>query len=147
MANTLISGPAGAGKSKLARDLLAQVDGPGATVDFQAIYAALLLLLRGPDGRYPERDPADAHLLALSEYVRKAMISGAREMDVEIIATNSDGSPSRREYLRGLLGPGAVETVLDPPRAVVVDRLSINGVLSQQCGQAIDRWYGRLPNG
>ena len=141
MANTLISGPAGAGKSKLARDLLAQADGPGAIVDFQAIYAALLLLLRGPDGRYPERDPADAHLLALSEYVRKAMISGAREMDVEIIATNSDGSPARREYLRGLLGPGAVETVLDPGRKVVVDRLSINGVLSQQCGQAIDRWY------
>ena len=147
MANTLISGPAAAGKSKLARELLAQVDGPGAIVDFQAIYAALLLLLRGPDGRYPERDPADAHLLALAEYVRKAMISGAREMDVEILATNSDGSPSRREYLRGLLGPGAVETVLDPGRQVVVDRLSVNGVLSVQCGQAVDRWYGNLPNG
>ena len=65
-------------------------------------------------------------------------------MDIEIIATNSDGSPARREYLRGLLGPGAVETVLDPGRAVVEERLSVNGVLSQQCGQAIDRWYGRL---
>ena len=147
MANTLISGPSGAGKSNLARELLAQVQGQGAIVDFQAIYAALLLLLRGPDGRYPERDPADAHLLALAEYVRRAMITGAREMDIEILATNSDGSPARREYLRGLLGPGAVETVLDPGKAAVVDRLSINGVLSQQCGQAVDRWYGRLPNG
>ena len=147
MANTLISGPSGAGKSALARDLLAQVQGQGAIVDFQAIYSALLMLRRDPSGRYPERDPADAHLLALSEYVRRAMITGARDMDIEIIATNSDGSPARREYLRGLLGPGAVETVLDPGRAVVVDRLSINGVLSQQCGQAVDRWYGRLPNG
>ena len=147
MANILVSGPAGAGKSRLARDLLAQMQGQGAIVDFQAIYSALLLLLRGPDGRYPERDPADAHLLALSEYVRKAMFTGAREMDIEVIATNSDGSPSRREYLRGLLGAGAVEQVLDPGRKVVVDRLSINGVLSQQCGQAIDRWYGGLPNG
>ena len=65
---------------------------------------------------------------------------------MEIIATNSDGSPARREYLRGLLGPGAVETVLDPGRKVVVDRLSINGVLSQQCGQAVGRWYGSLPD-
>ena len=147
MANTLISGPSGAGKSQLARDLLAQVQGPGAIIDFQAIYSAMLLLRRGDDGRYPERDPADVHLLALSEYVRKAAISGAREMDIEIIATNSDGSPARREYLRGLLGAGAVETVLDPGKATVVDRLSVNGVLSQQCGQAVDRWYGRLPNG
>ena len=147
MANTLISGPSGAGKSKLARELLAQVQGQGAIVDFQSIYAALLLLRRGDDGRYPERDPADAHLLALSEYVRRVMISGAREMDIEIIATNSDGSPQRREYLRGLLGPGAVETVLDPGLKAVVDRLSINGVLSQQCRDGINRWFGNLPNG
>ena len=146
MANTLVSGPAAAGKGKLARELLAQVQGPGAIVDFQSIYAAMLLLRRDPEtGRYPERDPADAHLLALAEYVRKAMISGAREMDVEIIATNSDGSPARREYLRGLLGPGAVEVVLDPGRKVVVDRLSVDGVLSQQCGQAVGRWFGSLP--
>ena len=147
MANTLISGPSGAGKSRLARELLAQVQGQGAIVDYQAIYSAMLLLRRREDGRYPERDPVDAHLLALAEYVRRAMITGARDMDIEIIATNSDGSPARREHLRGLLGPGAVETVLDPGRKVVVDRLSINGVLSQQCGQAVDRWYGRLPNG
>ncbi len=147
MANTLISGPAGAGKSQLARDLLAQVQGQGAIIDFQAIYTSMLLLRRREDGRYPERNPVDAHLLALAEYVRRAMITGALDMDIEIIATNSDGSPARREHLRGLLGPGAVETVLDPGKAAVVDKLSINGVLSEQCGQAIDRWYGGLPNG
>ena len=148
MANTLISGPAGAGKSQLSRDLLGQVQGQGAIIDFQSIYAALLMLRRDPEtGRYPERDPADAHLLALSEYTRRAMISGALEMDIEIIATNSDGSPQRREYLRGLLGPGAVEVVLDPGRAVVEQRLSVNGVLSQQCQNGINRWFGNLPNG
>ena len=148
MPNTLVSGPAGAGKSRLAGELLGQVQGQGAIVDFQSIYAALLMLRRDPEtGRYPERDPADAHLLALAEYVRKAMITGAREMDIEIIATNSDGSPQRREYLRGLLGPGAVETVLDPGRAVVEERLSVNGRLSQQCLDGINRWFGNLPNG
>ena len=147
MPNTLVSGPAGAGKSNLARELLAQVQGPGAIVDFNSIYTAMLLLRRGDDGSYPERDPADAHLLALAEYVRKAMITGAREMDIEIIATNSSGSPQRREYLRGLLGPGAVEVVVDPGRAVVEQRLSVNGVLSQQCQDGINRWFGNLPNG
>ena len=147
MANTLISGPSGAGKSQLARELLAQVQGQGAIVDFQAIYSAMLLLRRRDDGRYPERDPADAHLLALAEYVRRAMITGAREMDIEIIATNSDASPQRREYLRGLLGPGAVERVLDPGKDVVVERLKVNGVLSQQCSESINRWFSRLPNG
>ena len=124
------------------------MQGQGAIIDFQSIYAALLMLRRDPEtGRYPERDPADAPLLALAEYTRKAMISGAREMDIEIIATNSDGSPQRREYLRGLLGPGAVETVLDPGIEVVVERLSVDGTLSEQCRQAIQRFYGRLPNG
>ena len=142
MANTLISGPAGAGKSRLARDLLAQVQGNGCIVDFQAIYSALLLLVKNAEtGRYPERDPSDAHLLALAEYTRRAMITGAQEMDIEIIATNSDGSPARREYLRGLLGAGAVETVLDPGRSVVEGRLAVNHELSHQCRQAIDRWY------
>ena len=49
MGNALISGPPAAGKSQLARDLLAQVQGQGAIVDFQSIYAALLLLRRDPD--------------------------------------------------------------------------------------------------
>ena len=40
MPNTLISGPAGAGKSQLARELLAQVQGQGAIIDFQSIYAS-----------------------------------------------------------------------------------------------------------
>ena len=144
MGNTLISGPSGAGKSRLARELLAQVQGQGAIVDFQAIYSALLLSLRGVDGRYPERNPADAHILALAEWVRRAMIAGAERMDIEVIMTNGDGSPRRREYLRGLLGPGAVETVLDPGREVVTQRLSVDGRISQQCNDAIQRWFSRI---
>ena len=144
MAGVLISGPAGAGKSQSARDLLARLQGPGAIVDFQAIYAALLLLRPNAGGRYPERDPSDAHLLALAEYTRRAMISGARAMDIEVIATNSDGGNQRREHLLGLLGPGATERVIDPGLKVVMERLSTNGVLSQQCGEAINRWYGKV---
>ncbi len=144
MASVLISGPAGAGKSQAARDLLAQAQEPTAIVDFQAIYSAMLLLRRLDSGRFPERNPSFAYLLPLAETTRQVMIAKAREMDVEVIATNSDGSPARREYLTGLLGPGSREVVIDPGRAIVVERLSSNGVLSRQCGEAISRWYGRV---
>ena len=52
------------------------------------------------------------------------MIRIAREREIGIVATNSDGSPARRAYMLGLLGPGAVERVIDPGRAVVEARLA-----------------------
>ena len=139
-----MSGPAGAGKSALARTLLSELSGDGVIVDFQAIYAALLLLLRDDDGRYPERDATQSHLLALAEYARRAIITGAIQQEIEIIATNSDGSPTRRNFLLTELGAVATEQVIDPGRDVVSERLAVNGILSPQCNEAINRWYGRL---
>ena len=114
--------------------------------DFQTILAALLLLERLPDGRYPQRNPAQlSWLLPMAEYTRQAIISGAAEMDVDVIATNSDGSRQRRDALLSRLGPGAAELVIDPGLDVVRGRLAgPDGVLSQQCAQATQRWYGRL---
>ena len=144
MPSLLISGPAGAGKSQRAREALADRLGLAVIVDFQAIYAALLLLERGPDGRYPERLPQHDYLLPLSEYTRRAVITGATDRELEVITTNSDGSPTRRQQLLTLLGPGATEEVIDPGRDVVTRRLAVDGQLSDQCREAIDRWYGRL---
>ena len=53
MANTLISGPAGAGKSARARELREGTTGPAVIADFQSIYAALSGDVRGPDGTFP----------------------------------------------------------------------------------------------
>ena len=117
---------------------------PSVVVDFQAIYAALLLLERGPSGRYPEREGRHAHLLSLAEYTRRAAITGAVQRELYVIVTNSDGSPERREELITVMGAGSAERVLDPGRGVVEGRLSVNGQLSSQCAQAINRWYGRL---
>ena len=143
MAGILLSGPAGAGKSQQARDEL-DSRAVAVVVDFQTIYAGLLQLRRREDGRYPEREDRHAHVLPLAEYTRRAMITGARQREIDVIATNSDGSPERRAQLLELLGTGASERVIDPGRAVVVSRLSEDGVLSEQCEQAIGRWYGRL---
>lgn len=46
MPGLLISGPAGAGKSRAARDMQQRAAQPAVVVDFQAVYAALLLLDR-----------------------------------------------------------------------------------------------------
>ena len=143
MADTLLSGPAGAGKTQHARRLLDTAAAPIVALDFQSIYAALLLLERQPDGRYPERLARHEYVLPLVEYVRRAAITGAALMEIDVALTNSDGSPLRRLELLNRLQPGAAELVIDPGLDVVTDRLSVDGVLSDQCGKAISRWYGR----
>ena len=140
MPSILLSGPAGAAKSALARRLLAENPALAAIADFQAIYAALTGDIRGPDGRYPLRDD---RLLPLTEYIRRSIITGSLARDIEVIATNSDGNPARRQFLLGQLGDGATERIVDPGREIVAARLSDpeTGILSTECDAAISRWY------
>ena len=142
MPNILVSGPAGAAKSALARRLLEESADLAVIADFQAVYAALTGVLRGPDGRYPLRDD---RLLPLTEYIRRAIITGAVNRDISIVATNSDGSHGRRAFLLEQLGEGASERIVDPGRAIVAARLSdpTTGELSSECDAAISRWYSR----
>ena len=145
MAGVLISGPAGASKSAVARQLLAaaRLDGSlTVAADFQSIYAALALVERDPDGRYPLRD---ARLLPIVEYVRRAIITSALSRGIDTIATNSDGDPARRAFLVSQLGAGATERIVDPGIEVVSARLAdpVSGELSEDCAAAIGRWFGR----
>ena len=142
MPSILLSGPAGAAKSALARRLLAESLELAAIADFQLVYRALTDVERDRGGRYPLRDD---RLLPLTEYVRRAIITGAVSRDIAVIATNSDGDPERRRFLLEQLGPGATERIVDPGQAIVAARLSDpeTGDLSDACSLAIDRWYGR----
>ena len=118
---------------------------PIVAADFQTFLAALTLLERQPDGRYPpRRESQAAWLLPLTEYLRMAVIGAAQERGVDVVSTNSDGSPERRALLLSRLGPGAVEQVIDPGLDIITERLSVNGTLSEQCREAIQRWHGRL---
>lgn len=143
MASTLISGPAGAAKSQEARRRIEENPGLMIAADFQAIYAALTLGARDPvTGRYPARDE---RLLPLVEYVRRFVITAARRAGIDTVATNSDGSPARRELLLDELGPGAAEVVIDPGEETVTSRLRdpVTGEIEEECAGAIRRWYGR----
>ena len=142
VASVLLSGPAGAGKSALARELLAEQAGPAVAADFQSIVVALLLLERLPNGLYPVRPD---WVLPLAEYVRRAAVTGARNREIFTVLTNSDGSEARRRFLLDQLGAGATERIVDPGRAVVAARLAdpATGELSSECEGAINRWYSR----
>ena len=145
MAGLLLSGPAGGGKSAEARRLLAGASVPTLALDFQSLLAALLLLDRNADGRYPERNPAQAsYALPAAEYLRRAGITATQERDVFAIVTNSDGNPARRRELLDSLGPDATELILDPGELTVRRRLSGPAGLSGQCEDAIQRWYSRV---
>ena len=142
MASILLSGPAGAAKSQEARRLLQEASEPTIAADFQSIVAALLLQERDEDGKYP---PRPDWVLPTAEYVRRTVISAARNRGINVIATNSDGATARRQFLVNQLGPGATERVVDPGMQVVRNRLAgRSGRLSADCGKAIARWYGRL---
>ena len=119
--DVLLSGPAGAGKTAEARRILEAYPGPAVALDFQTIYAALLLLERMADGRYPPREPQHQFAYPLVEYLRRAALTAAKNRDIGVVLTNSDS---------------------DPGRDVVVERLSdADGNLSIQCGDAIRRWF------
>ena len=115
-----------------------------AVADFQAIHAAITLAQRGPDGRFPLRDD---DLLPLTEYVRRAVVTGAVRREIGLIATNSATARSaRRQFLLGQLGEGATERVIDPGADIVRARLSdpFDGALSAECDAAINRWVPKM---
>ena len=151
MAGLLVSGPAGAGKSEAARRALAEISGPAVLIEFQEIYALLLGLERGPGGRYPMRLESDAWALVITEYLRQTALRQAVAREIEIVATNSDGDPARRqELIRRMGGPTVViERVIDPgideiTRRLIGDRDAedpAEQLRQAQCRQAIGRWY------
>ena len=143
MPNVLISGPAGSGKSAVAKSMIAFAEEPTVLADFQAIHVALTGAERKPDGTYPLRDE---RLLPITEYVRRAVIGAAVERGIAVVSTNSDGDPERRAFLLGQLGPGAEERIVDPGRATVEARLAdpVTFTLSDDCTEAVNRWYTRI---
>ena len=89
MPNLLVSGPAGADKSAVARLRRREMQQPAVLADFQSIYVALSGDVRDDNGNYPERDP---DLLPLVERERQRIIRDALEAEIGIVGTNSDGA-------------------------------------------------------
>ena len=139
MALGILRGPAGAGKSQELR--------PGEIrADITAIWAALMGYERDADGRYPVRaddDPA----LGMAHYLKATAIAYAAREGIAGWTTTSDSSPEALERLREQGATGEIRTI-DPGEPEVRRRLAgPGGIVSGDCEQAIQRWFGRLEPG
>ena len=111
--------------------------------DFQSLYAALLLVSRNEDGRFPERADDAAYILGMVEYIRSTIARRALADDMPVVATISERPDGTRyRALAALLGGAAREETIDPGVEEIVRRLGGPGnTISSQCMEAITRWY------
>ena len=138
---TLIEGPGGAGKSEIAEDALASGEAD-VLADLTLLWAAVRALRRGPDGRFPVRPDSDPGL-ALAAYLRTTAVRQGLQQGRNVIVTT--GTPDTALGWQRLAEDAGVPfnvRTIDPGRAVVERRLSIGGVVSDDCGRVIRRWYG-----
>ena len=138
----LLEGPAGSGKSQLARDMkrAGQVD---FIADVTALWVALTGVIRdATTGKYPVRNDNDPALRA-ALYLQATLARYTLREDLNCVVTTSQRNQVRRwqdlaaEYQAAL----TVQTV-DPGEEVVRERLADeDGTLSPECETAIGRWY------
>lgn len=151
---TLVQGPAGGGKSAVLRELIASGEIEVAA-DVTTLWAALGLIERGVDGKYPVRDgndPALALALYLQTVAARHALAEGRDVGV---TTSRRGQEARWQGLADEAGAAFRVRTVDPGQDVVQARLSqaMNvtnqygeeetvETLSDECRQAIARWYG-----
>ena len=133
----IVRGPAAGGKSQFVRRALETGE---VLADVTGLDVALRGVVRDAAGRFPVR--LDDDVLAVTHYVKAALVRAAYEADVSGYATTSDSSPAAVERLRDRGALGGVRTI-DPGESVVRARLAgPDGVVSAACELAIGRWYG-----
>ena len=138
----LIQGPAGAGKSQVARrelrsgraDVLADVTG---------LWAAVRGLERDMDGNYPLREDDDVGL-QLSLYLQAVTVHQGLAEDRRVIVTSSRrGQELRWERIARSQGATFTVRTIDPGRRVSEQRLIRAGWRVQDVAKCVGRWYGR----
>lgn len=144
MSLILLRGPAGAGKSQRAGEMLdaGEVD---VWADFTRLHVAISGAERGPDGRYPVREDDDP-LVPLAAYVKAVVARQALLRGFRTVTTTSSSEEAEIDKARTLASEAGAELTvqtMDPGEDVVRARLSdpASGELSPQCRRAMGRWY------
>ena len=139
----LVQGPAGGGKSQLARDMLqaGQVD---LLADVTQLWAAIGGYERDPaTGKYPIRRDDDPALRAALYLQATVAHYGLREgLDVAVTSSQRNQAARWGEVAAGAGASLNVQTV-DPGEEVIRARLADieTGELIAECENAIGRWY------
>ena len=138
----LLEGPAGGGKSQLARDMLdaGQVD---LLADVTALWVALSAVTRDSSGRYPVRDNNDPALRAALYLQTTVARYGLREGLKVAVTTSQSGQAARWRALADELDTAMSVMTVDPGEDVARARLADpqTGQLSGDCVFALSRWY------
>ena len=137
-----VAGPAGAGKSGIARSLLAAGEAD-VLADTTAIFAALSGQERDASGLYPVRAD-DALLLPIALYIRQTVVLESLRRELRVIKTSSTPTDADADRLLALEhGATFRQRIVDPGESVIRARLvdPQTGQLSPECEKAIGRWY------
>ena len=106
---------------------------------------ALRGVRRNADGRYPIRTPDDPTITTgLAAYMRAVVVRQGLRQGLRVVVTSGtpDTAVKWSEVARENESPFSVVTV-DPGEPVVRARLrEVNGEMSDECEQAVRRWYG-----
>ena len=139
----LIEGPAGSGKSQLAREMKA-AGSIAVLADTTALWAAVGVYDRLLSGTYPVRQPDDP-ALSLALYLQATIAHYALRNNLNVGVTTSQRDQAERwRQIAEQENATFRLTTVDPGERVVRARLAnpVTEVLSSECEQAIARWYG-----
>ena len=138
----LVEGPAGSGKSAIVARMLdaGELD---VQADLSAQWAALRAVERDDDGKYPVRHDSDPAIRSgLAAYMRATVVRQGLRQGLRVAITS--GTPSTAtKWAAVAREEGALFSLrtVDPGIDIVRERLAVDGVVSDQCEQAIGRWY------
>ena len=139
---TLLEGPPGGGKSQELERLIA-ADDIDAASDLTRLWAALGLVERGSDGRFPIRE-SDDPVLALSLYVKTVAVREGLRSGLKMAVTSSARDQAERwRAIAEEAGASFEFRTLDPGEGVATARLTdSDGNIEPECTAALARWYG-----
>lgn len=130
----LIQGPAGGGKSRIAREIVRRPN--TVMADITQLWAAVGAYERP----YPIRQDDDP-ALAVALYIQVTIARFALREGHDVVVTSARHQVDRWQAIADEYdSPLHVQTV-DPGEDIVRSRLAVNGVLSPECERAIGRWY------
>ena len=139
---TLVEGPVGSNKSEVLRRLLADGDAD-VVADLTPLWAALRLIERDGDGKYPER-LADDPALLLALYTKGVIVRQALQRGLKAaVTTATPDQAAKWQAVADEVGVELERVTLNPARDVIEARLlDASGKLSAECSRAVERWYG-----
>lgn len=142
---TLLQGPAGSGKSQIARDMM-QDDPDAILADYTALWAAMRGVERDPETRkYPIRKADDPVVQSgVGTKIKKAVAREALRADRNVIVTSATKGMEIvwKDFVEIQDGNHTFQVrTVERSLLQVKAELTVDGELSDECRGAMKRWF------